>query len=270
MTRLARTTRKRIAALTATSVVLVAVVGGYAASEFVDRSARDDVLPTTGAGRGDSREIIESAPERLERLLGGRPSKWTSMTAPGEPPPIEPMLLVAARHDGHAGLYADRPDGYRPVAIVLHATGSGRPGTAFDSLESLNAFFQRRGVAASHYAIDRTGRIAQYVDDRSAAFHVARPGWNSISIGIELLNDNTGAQPFPTAQVAAARELVLHLGGRYRIPVEAVVRHRDIQPEDRTDPAANFDWDRFIESLRAPTVASRGRTGAGRSRIQID
>ena len=181
-------------------------------------------------------------------------------------------MLRQTRHDGHVGLYTDRAPGFRPVAVVLHATGSGEPGSEFPDTESLGAFFQRQGVAASHYGIARDGTIAQYVDDRYAAYHVSRPGWNGISIGIELLNDNTGTQPFPPAQLRAARALITTLGARYGIPVEAVVPHHAIQPEDRSDPAANFPWSSFVGSLVPPGASAsvaRGRSSEGRERLAL-
>lgn len=186
-------------------------------------------------------------------------------------PLIERRLLTQTTHDGHEGLFTDRPNGYRPVAIVMHATGSGRAGSEFASLDALGDFFQRNGVAASHFAVDRNGRIMQYVSEDRAAFHVSRPGWNGISIGIELLNDNTGAQPFPPAQMRSTRQLVQHLGSRYGIPAESVVQHRDIQPKDRSDPASNFGWDAFTESLKDPFDSSTRsrRSTKGSQRLTV-
>ncbi|MCW2962477.1 MAG: N-acetylmuramoyl-L-alanine amidase [Thermoleophilia bacterium] len=153
----------------------------------------------------------------------------------------------------------------------MHATGSGKAGSEFESLDALGDFFQRQGVAASHFAVDRRGRIMQYVREDQAAFHASRPGWNGISIGIELLNDNTGSQPFPDAQVVATRQLVQYLGTRYGIAAEAVVQHRDIQPEDRSDPAVNFRWDDFTRSLGSGVGSSTQsrRTAEGSQRLPL-
>lgn len=186
-------------------------------------------------------------------------------------PSIQRRLLSQTRHDGHAGLFTSRPNGYGPVAIVIHATGSGNAGSEFASLDALGDFFQRQGVAASHFAVDRRGRIMQFVSEDRAAFHVSRPGWNGISIGIELLNDNTGSQPFPVAQMRATRQLVKYLGTRHGIAAEAVVQHRDIQREDRSDPASNFRWDAFTRSLvdeSASSTQSR-RSAEGSQRLAL-
>ena len=195
------------------------------------------------------------------------------MRAPVVEPEVRQRLLRQTRRDGHVGLFTSRPDGFRPVAVVLHATGSGVADSEFPDTGALGAFFQRQGVAASHYGIGRDGSIEQYVDERQAAFHVSRPGWNGISIGIELLNDNTGTQPFPPAQLRSARNLIQTLGERYGIPVEGVVTHRAIQPEDRSDPASNFRWKPFVASLAKPGATTRidseRRTRAGSERLDI-
>lgn len=251
-------------------LMLLALIALGAAATVLQQRGQPGAVDTASMPAKAGFVDAESAVERRNRLMGSAPARWTPMEAPLRDPQVDRMLLRQTRHDGHSGLFTSRPDGFTPVAIVLHATGSGAPGSEFENLASLGVFFQRQGVAASHYGIDRRGGVMQYVDDRHAAFHVSRPGWNGISIGIELLNDNTGSQPFPDAQLRAARQLVQSLGARYGIPVEAVVAHRAIQSEDRSDPAANFPWDRFVSSLgRAKAryiAASSERLPQGRER----
>jgi N-acetyl-anhydromuramyl-L-alanine amidase AmpD len=251
-------------------VALSALAVGAATMLVVDPS---QVAPTDRAAPSEPRvPHVETAQERFARLWPSIRQGATPMREPAAEPEIRPHRLRQTWHDGHVGLYTDRPAGYRPVAVVLHATGSGQPGSEFPDTTMLGAFFQRQGVAASHYGIGRDGTIAQYVDDRYAAFHVSRPGWNGISIGIELLNDNTGTQPFPPAQLRAARTLITTLGKRYGIPVEAVVPHHAIQPEDRSDPAPNFPWQAFVDSLADPGASSsteRERLTDGRDRLEI-
>jgi N-acetyl-anhydromuramyl-L-alanine amidase AmpD len=151
-------------------------------------------------------------------------------------------MIPQYRRNGAARVYRDRAPGFAPAAIVMHATGGGAPGSGFRSVAQLHRYFARPGSrAASHYGIDRDGRIMQFVATGEAAFHVATPGWNDISIGIELLNDNSGTDPYPPAQVDAATRLVRWLATEYDIPLEAIVRHRDVQPADRSDPVA-FPW----------------------------
>ena len=161
-----------------------------------------------------------------------------------------PDQTIRVRHKYMRTDQRKRPAGWKPVAIVLHGTGSGLPGSEFSSPAALRRYFIRsQRPASAHYAIGRDGSILHMVGDSRAAFHVSADGWNEISIGIELLNDNTGRQPFPKVQMRSLRLLVQALGMRYGIPVEAVVRHRTVQPKDRSDPARNFPWKPFIRSL---------------------
>lgn len=217
-----------------------------------DRSGAPDQPAVDSVTQLGIAPAFETANARLRRLLPSLPASATAMRH-ADRPKLTPRPLRQARRGNHIGIYGERPSGFRPVAIVLHGTGSGRTASEFKSSEALARYFQRKGIAASHYAIDRRGRITQFVSDDRAAFHVATPGWNDISIGIELLNDNSGKQPFPSAQIRATQQLVRYLGARYAIPVEAVVRHRDVQPADRSDPARNFPWTAFRASLRATT-----------------
>jgi N-acetyl-anhydromuramyl-L-alanine amidase AmpD len=245
-------------------LITVAALAVGAASIMLAADPSPMVRPRDAAPKPPRVLQTESASERLARLWPQITAGTTRMREPSTEPLIQRHILRQTRHDGHVGLYTDRPAGFRPVAVVLHATGSGQPGSEFPDTGALGAFFQRQGVAASHYGIGRDGTIAQYVDERHAAYHVSRPGWNGISIGIELLNDNTGSQPFPPAQLRSARALVATLGKRYGIPVEAVVPHHAIQPEDRSDPASNFPWESFVDSLAAP----RGSSSSNRERLE--
>ncbi|MCW2960472.1 MAG: N-acetylmuramoyl-L-alanine amidase [Thermoleophilia bacterium] len=186
-------------------------------------------------------------------VRGGVPATSTPIAAPLREPRVRTSLVPQDRVRRGERVFRSRPEGYDPAAIVIHATGSGAPGSAFRSVGELGRFFSRPAArAASHYGVGRGGEILRYVDDDDAAFHVATRGWNDISIGIELLNDNTGTQPFTAAQLAATSHLVRSLAVRHRIPLEGVVRHRDVQPTDRSDPARNFPWTAWRRALAQP------------------
>ncbi|MCW2955319.1 MAG: N-acetylmuramoyl-L-alanine amidase [Thermoleophilia bacterium] len=190
----------------------------------------------------------------LRVLQGGPTATTTSIAAPSTQPEVRDALVPQYRAAGSARVYRERPAGFAPVAIVLHATGSGAPGSEFGSVDRLGSFFARPAArATSHYGVGRDGRILQFVGDEAAAFHVAARGWNDVSIGIELLNDNTGSQPFPRAQLMATTRLVRALAANYDIPLEAIVRHRDVQPADRSDPAGNFPWRAWRAALGRAT-----------------
>lgn len=125
-----------------------------------------------------------------------------------------------------------------------------------------------------HYYIDKRGRVTQMVDDADTAWHAGLSKWtvdgkpvagdscNPISVGIELENRNTGRDPYPDAQYAATLELTRDLVKRHNIPRSQLVRHLDISPGRKTDPAA-FPWARFVnEVYNAPIDGATDQLGA--------
>jgi N-acetyl-anhydromuramyl-L-alanine amidase AmpD len=150
--------------------------------------------------------------------------------------------------------------------IVMHSTAARGPG---------DYNYLRNGGSDSnpvwiHYYIDKNGAISQMVDDQNVAWQAGVSAWrvdgrvvngcNAISIGIELENRNTGRDPYPAAQYNAALELTRYLVARYNIPRNQLVRHLDISPRRKTDPAG-FPWARFVDQVYgsgpAPTARSR-------------
>src|SRR6266508_660397 len=75
--------------------------------------------------------------------------------------------------------------------IVLHAT----VGSAASALAWLTNPAAR---VSAHYLIEKSGHTYQLVADEHAAWHAGRASWhgqtaiNECSIGIELVNDNSG------------------------------------------------------------------------------
>jgi N-acetyl-anhydromuramyl-L-alanine amidase AmpD len=111
--------------------------------------------------------------------------------------------------------------------------------------------------------IGRDGTVAAGISELVAASHAV--GWNQRSIGIELVNNGDGVDPFPEVQVAALRKLVREIRGRHpAVAPERVLRHSDV---DRTafpaarhgeactafrrklDPGEAFPWDAFKAAL---------------------
>jgi N-acetyl-anhydromuramyl-L-alanine amidase AmpD len=139
--------------------------------------------------------------------------------------------------------------------IVLHSTAARGPG---------DYNYLRRGGSDArpvsiHYYVDKGGNVAQMVDDKDIAWQAGASTWkvdgkfispscNAISIGIELENLNTGRDPYPQAQYGATLALVRYLVARYNIPRRQLVRHLDIAPKRKTDPAG-FPWERFVAEV---------------------
>lgn len=133
--------------------------------------------------------------------------------------------------------------------IVLHAT-------AGPLQSSLNWLCSPASRVSAHYVIDKSGVIYQLVDDTRVAWHAGVSAWNGetdingVSLGIELVNDNTGRDPYPQAQYDAAAWLCRTLIARYGITRDWVTRHLDVaQPHGRKSDPAGFPWPQFIGDL---------------------
>ncbi|GIV88580.1 MAG: N-acetylmuramoyl-L-alanine amidase [Chloroflexus sp.] len=145
--------------------------------------------------------------------------------------------------------------------IVLHATAGSYPGD-FKWLRQGGAPGREVSV---HYYITKRGQIFQLVADHDIAWHAGVSRWevdgrtvygcNEVSLGIELENRNDGRDPYPPEQYAAALWLVRELVQKYHIPPNQVVRHLDISPGRKTDPAG-FPWQQFLDEVFADLTAA--------------
>lgn len=156
--------------------------------------------------------------------------------------------------------------------LVLHATAGTGPG----DLAWLRTGGSPLRPVSAHYYIDKVGRIAQLVRDEDMAWHTGASSWtvdgarvsgsvnvnggtiaalNAISVGIELENRNDGRDLYPPAQIRAAEALARAIVGRYNIPREQLVRHLDIAPGRKTDPAG-FPWETFVRRVYAAQAAA--------------
>lgn len=136
-------------------------------------------------------------------------------------------------------------------AVVIHATQGRHP----SDLHWLRQGGDVNNPVSVHYYVDKRGTVSQLVRDTDTAWHAGQSRWdvdgkavnglNATSIGIELENLNTGHDPYPEAQLAAAAALTRSLVERYRIPQSQLVRHLDISPGRKSDPAG-LDWPGFV------------------------
>ncbi len=145
--------------------------------------------------------------------------------------------------------------------IVLHATAGRSPG----DLGWLRIGGDEQRPVSVHYYISKAGQISQLVDDVDIAWHAGQSRWvvdghevtgcNAVSVGIELENLNSGRDPYPPAQYAAALWLCRELAARHHVPRGQLVRHLDIAPGRKSDPAG-FPWDRFVAEVYAEVPAN--------------
>ncbi|MBT5032067.1 MAG: 1,6-anhydro-N-acetylmuramyl-L-alanine amidase AmpD [Proteobacteria bacterium] len=158
-----------------------------------------------------------------------------------------------------------RPTGQEPEVLVIHCI-SLPPGEYGGS--EICEFFQNRLDCSthpyfekirslrvsSHFLIERSGRIVQFVSTEHCAWHagvseyLGRAAVNEFSIGIELegLDDTT----FEDAQYDALGGLSRVLIEAYpRLMSESVVGHSDIASGRKTDPGPGFDWTRYKQLI---------------------
>ena len=134
----------------------------------------------------------------------------------------------------------------RPNFVIIHDTSNDSVAPALRTLTD-----PARQVSA-HYLIGRDGTLYQLVDEERRAWHAGASWWggntdlNSASIGIEL--DNTGAEPYPEAQIVRLLELLKGLKERYRIPTGNFLGHGDVAPGRKVDPSRYFPWQRLASA----------------------
>lgn len=128
--------------------------------------------------------------------------------------------------------------------LIIHAT-AGRFASDIEELtDNTRPLALRKSVT---YYITKAGKIYQLVDEDKQAWHAGVSRWgnrnnlNNGSIGIELENLNTGRDPYPQEQVNALIDLSIDIMSRRGITEENVLRHLDVSPGRKSDPAG-FDW----------------------------
>lgn len=137
-----------------------------------------------------------------------------------------------------------RPQGARPLLLILHYTGMPSAEAAIARLCDPAA------KVSAHYVIDEDGACSALVAEERRAWHAGAGGWgciddlNAWSIGIELVNPghDWGYRPFPPLQIEALIDLGLALRRRYKLSPAAVIGHSDVAPARKTDPGELFPW----------------------------
>jgi len=146
-----------------------------------------------------------------------------------------------------------------PISLLVwHATAGRYP----SDLRWLRQGGASGAPVSVHYYIAPDGAITQLVDDADTAWHAGVSAWqgletrypngmtsvNPCSIGVELSHSNAPHEPHAPAQLLAAIWLGQRLVARYRLTPDRVVRHLDVAPGRKTDPAA-LPWPAFRDAL---------------------
>ena len=130
--------------------------------------------------------------------------------------------------------------------IVIHAT-------VIDTLQgTVDRFLDLGPAVSAHYVVDRDGAIVQMVRDEDKAWHAGvselegKKGVNDFSIGIEMVNRNDGADPYPDAQYEAVARIIRGVRKSYDVPDNRIVSHESIaRPTGRKNDPKGFDFDKL-------------------------
>lgn len=121
-----------------------------------------------------------------------------------------------------------RPAGMIINTVVLHHTGG-------DFGPSLNWLMNPASGVSTHYLIDRDGSIYELVEEGREAWHAGyslhkgRENVNDFSIGIELVNDGDGVEPYPQRLQDALVWLLNDIKSRRGVIRSDVVTHKAIR-----------------------------------------
>lgn len=148
--------------------------------------------------------------------------------------------------------------------VVIHSTGgptcdeiTGMPiwvgaGTLEDNMRQIEAH-PKLGI---HYMIDRDGTLRASMPEDEVANHVLH--YSGESIGIELVNNGDGHDPFPKAQLDTLVKLLRDIKQRRGITRDGIKRHSDLDHAplwcDRTqrrkvDPGAAFPYKAILDRV---------------------
>lgn len=150
-------------------------------------------------------------------------------------------------------------------SIIVHAISgpncargqlafSGAPGDA----ERWKRFFDRHPFLGIHYVVDRDGVALASTPESRVANHALDN--NDTTIGIELVHDGDGQEPFGAKQIEALIGLLESIRSRHNVPIESIKGHSDVDVrtfacggqryKTKMDPGANFPWGRVRAELR--------------------
>jgi N-acetyl-anhydromuramyl-L-alanine amidase AmpD len=208
--------------------------------------------------------IIASAPQ---------PDTYAPLpAAPSAGPVVYEALPIVEMPSPHQD---DRPATAVIDTLVIHDTET--PGVT-DARTIVNWFQHPRSQVSAHYIIGKAGELVQCVPDERRAWHAGpskfngREKVNDFSIGIELVNAQTGTDPFTEAQYRTLALLTVDLMRRHCIPLAHLTGHRHVTkyPGVKRDPADNFDWRRYkrdvMALLNSQSVVVRQVRGASQAR----
>jgi N-acetyl-anhydromuramyl-L-alanine amidase AmpD len=131
---------------------------------------------------------------------------------------------------------------------------SGAPGDA----ARWKRFFDFHPFLGIHYIVDRSGTVLSSTPENQMANHAL--GHNQGTIGIELVHNGDGEEPFGGEQMSALIDLIRSIRTRHNIDIENIKSHAEVDVRTfqcggktvkaRMDPGSNFPWSELRAGLQ--------------------
>lgn len=144
--------------------------------------------------------------------------------------------------------------------MVIHATAGASTEGAVSVMEAARASFH--WIVPDEDEPAHGAHVWAAAPEARAAWHVRRrcrhpqicngaANLNRVSLGIEIVNRQSGGDRFSDWQVRAAAAVTRYAWARYPKLVH-VASHARLDPDRRTDPGANFPWTDFKRYVLEP------------------
>ena len=188
--------------------------------------------------------------------------------------PLGPLAVCCAALLAIAASGADArrtgPARTEPIdMVVIHSTGGPTCDPQTDqpiwigagTLAANVRFIEAHPQLGIHFMIDRDGTVRAGVPEAQTAHHVFR--YSGRSIGIELINDGNGRDPFPETQLSALVDLLRDIVGRRGLTREGIKRHSDLDhsllpcgtsQRRKVDPGEAFPFRSVLDQDFEPTA----------------
>ena len=243
---------------------------GQPAKQATWASSRPAVISRPRASYTNCNEMAPISALIVWDTLSGATRYRVDRTLDGFKHPIVAVLVLALLAVEASAKSTGRPR-RRPVdTVIVHSLGGPdcQQGTRFfrhieGDARTWITTFARLPIVSIHYVVGRDGAVEAGIPEAVAASHAV--GWNQRSIGIELVNDGDGVDPFPEVQLTVLRRLIGEIRERHpAITLDRVLRHSDVDRSTfpavrhgeactafrrKLDPGEAFPWAAFTAAL---------------------
>jgi len=204
-------------------------------------------------------------------------------------PPITMKIAWKAERDCKADCEVDRMEPgstsekrtSKIEKVIIHCTGglhencnlsqsykSGTLGGIVREFRNAEDLYEQDPVnnkkKSIHYIVGRDGAVVRMIPDDQVAYHNYRD--NQKYVGIELINNGDGNDPYLPDQIVPLADLVAEILRCNGLDSSDVLGHGDVDPRlnrncnppqpRRTDPGSNFPWESFRTLLDARLAES--------------